>query len=160
MRKLARTLTLLSALPLGAVAAHADTLMDNFVATNTPFGTITATLPASPTPTSFTATSFEIPSGPVIVDGDTVMVNVDFFTLAAGGGAQGGGVRIDGPQLFSGPTSSPTFLLGTFPLGGFDLTISQAAAVPEPSSLALLGTGFLGICAVLRRKLISTRPNA
>lgn len=31
--------------------------------------------------------------------------------------------------------------------------ISGVSAVPEPSSLALLGSGFLGVAATLRRKL-------
>jgi hypothetical protein len=51
----------------------------------------------------------------------------------------------------------------TFPSGGvytvtsstsgLDFGLSQHASVPEPSSLMLLGTGVLGLCGVLRRKL-------
>jgi hypothetical protein len=72
--------------------------------------------------------------------------------------------EIDSPTytaLFNGPTSSPTFKTGVF-TGQDDnnqdpitVTISSAAA-PEPSSLALLGTGVLSLAGFVRRKLIPT----
>lgn len=161
MRNLARTLALLSVIPaFSAAVAHADT-MYNFTASITPYGPITATLPASPTPSSFTTTSFELLSVPVVVDGDTFSETVDFFTSAAGGGASGGEIRVDGDQLFTGSTSTPTFRLGTFTVGDFSVTISSApSAVPEPSSLALLATGALGVVGVFRRKLSCSEHNA
>jgi hypothetical protein len=162
MRNLARNVGVLLALPiLSAAVVRADTLAYKFLATGTPYGEITATMPASPTPASFTATSFELSSIPVVVDGDPVTENIDFYTSAAGGGAAGAGVHVDGDQLFTGLTSSPTFKLGTFTVGGFDLTISQAAsAVPEPASLFLFGTGALIAYGVFKRKLDSASPDA
>ena len=75
----------------------------------------------------------------------------------------GGGIGIDagsvlryfadGPQLFAGTTAAPTLLAGTYalaPTSGYSastLTItSVAAAVPEPSSWALMigGLGLVG----------------
>ncbi|MEO8736144.1 MAG: PEP-CTERM sorting domain-containing protein [Edaphobacter sp.] len=155
MRSLARTVVVSLAIPAMCAVAHASTLMYDFTATGTPYGNVSLSLPASPIPASFTATSFELASVPLTVDGDMATENIDFYTLAVGGGAGGGGTRVDGSQLFTGPTSSPTFLTGTFPIGGFSLTISNPtpSAVPEPSSLILLGTGLLGAVGILTKKL-------
>jgi len=81
----------------------------------------------------------------------------------------------DGPQLFVGDYVPPfrdlhgyydggAFILGTYTLqetlgdhlGTGTLVISDAPAsiTPEPSSFLLLGSGLLGACGVLRRKLI------
>jgi hypothetical protein len=133
--------------------ADADTLTYNFVTSNTPYGIITTSLPASPTPLSSTSDSFQI-DVPLIVDGDPMTLPVDFFDAAAGGGAEGDGMRFTGPVLFSGLTTSPTFLTGTFGFGDFTLTIYPAPAlttVPEPATLVLFGTGIL-ICYWLARK--------
>ena len=60
--------------------------------------------------------------------------------------------------IFTGPLNAPIFTLGgpySFTDGDddpFTLTISAAAATPEPSSLMLLGTGALGVAGTLRRK--------
>jgi hypothetical protein len=151
MRKIARTFALLFAALVVGTAARADTLTYNFIASNTPEGIVSTSLPASPTPLSFTTGSFQI-TVPLIVDGDPLTIPVDFYTAASGGGAGGQGVRVEGPTLFTGLTSSPTFLTGTFAFGDFNLTISpQPSAVPEPSSLFLFGSGAL-LSGLLIRK--------
>jgi hypothetical protein len=106
--------------------------------------------------------------------------DIRFFTPANGGGfficlgplPCGNGVFPNGlgtgppfTQLYSGPNSAPTLLTGayTFQMGvavnsigdsaGND-TLLASAAVPEPSSLMLVGTGALGLLGIIRRRLL------
>ncbi len=155
MRHLVRTVAIAFGIfMIGSSPADADPLIYNFITNNTPYGIITTSLPASPSPLSWTSDSFQI-DVPLIVDGDSMTLSVDFFDAAAGGGAEGDGMRFMGPVLFSGPATNPTFMTGTFGFGDFTLTISPApvlTGIPEPATLVLFGTGVLVCYWVARRR--------
>jgi PEP-CTERM motif len=155
MRRLVRSFLLLAFAIAATTIARADSLIGNFVTNNTPYGTISTQLPASPTSSVFTPTYFEL-TATLIVDGDSMTIPVDFYTLADGGGAGGGSMRFEGPQLFTGSTANPTFVTGTLPVGDFSVTITPSesatsTAIPEPASLLLFATGITGLSRVWRR---------
>ncbi len=70
-----------------------------------------------------------------------------------------------GQVLFSGPTSAPTFLLGTYNLlnnsnnnAAVQLVIAEAAAaVPEPATWAMMIAGFGLVGGAMRRTSMRTR---
>lgn len=141
---------------------------------------------------SYTA-HFQIDANPTVVDPDEFgfvvqnvignfpstsvgyAADVSFFTADNLGGLEiddpyGDSPRAvvvsDGPQLFTGSTSNPTFTLGTFDLaeymgdGTYTLVISNvAAAVPEPSTwaLAILGFGAIGVAMRRSSRNVSVR---
>ncbi len=162
MRPLVRTAAIAFGIfMVGSCTAVADPLLYNFVTSDTPYGIITTSLPASPNPLSSTSDSFRI-DVPLIVDGDPMTLPVDFFDAAGGGGAGGEGMRFTGPVLFSGLTTNPAFITGIFIFGDFTLMISPAPAVtsvPEPATLVLFGTGVL-VCYWLARKRFTSPSRA
>ena len=96
--------------------------------------------------------------------GDDCVVELTYFTLAAGGGLAvadpAGTVLFSafGEQLFTGSTARPEFRLGDFVFdtdrngGAIDGRLSVAEAVPEPAGWALMITGFGLTGAVARRR--------
>ncbi len=154
-----------------ALVAHADTFTLTGDAT-----TISFSLPSTIVPYLHNdyADSFVIDDVPVTVNG---VVHSGDYIIFQGSENYGGlwmqelGSEFDifsqgGPQLFSGPVSQPTFLLGTFSLANrsvwaqyqqdFSLTIAPDTApttmTPEPGGLLLLGSGLMMGLAVLSRQ--------
>jgi hypothetical protein len=147
-----------------------------------------ASTPASATIINFTVTGDDTASwsiddtvAPSFVDADTFVYSADmtvngtptgivgitFYDDAFSGGIYGGGFGFLSPQLFSRPTSSPTFLLGTFNAIGFPddsrsytVTISAEGGVPEPSTWAMMLVGFGGIGYSMRARRRKMLPQA
>jgi hypothetical protein len=109
---------------------------------------VSFSLDDSAAPSSFDADSFSY-SGPVLFNGSPDFFSFTFYDTAFSGGIQIGPLGVLGPQLYSGTTADPTFLLGTYALGGYTqeesymLTISDTApGVPEPATWAMMLIGF------------------
>jgi hypothetical protein len=176
MRKALFLLALLASAFTLPLAAHADTI-DDFVITGGG-NLITFSLPASPPgnlrtcPTGIitsclpgSETDFSV-STLVTFDGVTTLESIDFPTGRFGGGLSLTQLRLFGNgELFTPDAANPTFLIGSFnlsainpsgnpPIIAYDLTITPktSAATPEPSSLALLATGALGLIAFTARR--------
>jgi hypothetical protein len=127
------------------------------------------------TPSQYTAVSFDVPvSGfNYKVNDSSVSVTPSEITFYASG--DGGGLAVNFPtaefifsgnQIFSGPTSAPSFSPGSFPTTGWtfldsnnvDFGTGPAVTVtPEPSLWPLLFLGGLSLAAVRIRKGIQVR---
>lgn len=110
---------------------------------------VTFSIDDSVAPQYFDADSFAY-STDVDLNGVSGVLNLTFYDLAFSGGIQiGPSLGVIGPQLYSGTTADPTFLLGTYALGGYTteesyfLTISDTPpGVPEPATWAMMLLGF------------------
>ncbi len=148
-------------------------------------------LPLNPTPTvEYTGHWFSILSVPVAVPGaGKTLANLTFLEDGSGGGFVGAGFNFSGPQFYSGPESSPTFLLGSYEFSTStmlltitdNVTVKELAADPPPvvvpdpplpdppdppviaapelSTWAMLLLGFLGLGYVSYRKTRTSVSN-
>lgn len=132
--------------------------------------TIVYDLPQQPTPTFIFQNQFDVFHQTIFINGVTYLdVGLDFFLLAGGGGIEtdglpaGIGYNEIGPQVFTGPLTAPTFVDGLYQLSpppagnpvNATLTITTTdvpANIPEPGSLALLGSGLLATCLTWLRR--------
>ncbi|WP_232366617.1 PEPxxWA-CTERM sorting domain-containing protein [Alteripontixanthobacter muriae] len=139
-----------------ATPASAAELVFNFSAEN-PANSISFVLDDTVAPDAFIPNQFAYAAVPVTTSSGLVTGQIDFYnfgspTLAGFNFASGGSfVDYVGSALFTGPTSAPQFILGSFALSGTGgtgtLTIGEVGgAVPEPTTWAmmLLGFGFVG----------------
>lgn len=124
-------------------------------------------LEATPVPDDFfTGNSFTVWNVAGAFPGaSTAVTDLTFFNAAHRGGMSiydfNAGVSLlstDGPQIYTGTESTPTFSLGSFALteyqgaGQYILTVSEVGAVPEPASVALLLGGLAAVAVVRRLK--------
>lgn len=83
--------------------------------------------------------------------GEGLIYAIDISGTGLTTGLGPGFFQFGGPQLYTGLTSDPQFVLGPHSLGGGfstvhdTLTISEVAAVPEPSTWAMMILGFCGL---------------
>ena len=168
----------MAGLLLAPLAAHADTLQYTYLQTG---GTdnFSFQLPSSPSIVG-NSTTFQPPAlNTLVINGQSVVPGYGFTTFYVDSGTFLGGFVLDagldeytltGQQLFSGPATSPTLLTGMFDLnvthvlvrtssmqeaGVLTVTdLTSPVVTPEPSSLALLGTGILTVLGIGRRRLV------
>ena len=157
-----------------ASCAHADTLFS--YTGSSPTGitdTLTFQAPTTPTPVVLSASSFLLPSVSGTFDQYTFTPGVEFGTSSDRVNGDGNNVVqpiliLNGPQLWTGPVTDPTFVDGSYAFTGNFLihellttpdlsytstgTLTVSTVTPEPSSFALLGTGLLGVAGVVKRR--------
>jgi hypothetical protein len=173
MRKIVFPLVLLASAFVLPSTAHADAI-DDFVLTGVGNSNIiTVSLPASPPGNEMTCppispsclpgseTAFYL-SAPVTTNGVTSVENLIFPTFRFEGGLYVGATRFFGSQLFTPDAATPTFVPGTYDLlsfgsgptlpYGLTITPETTAPTPEPSTLALFGTGLAGLIEFARTR--------
>ena len=145
-------------LPFATVGAKADvyqfTVVNSFVNAGVPgTNTVTFDLPESPVPSVSSSTIFAIKDVTVVLNGKTFSTSDEILFAPASGNSEFLG-DTDGlfsnisttGAFFSGTTGDPNSKLGTYGSAGDSLTITDiTAAVPEPSTWAMMILDFCGI---------------
>jgi hypothetical protein len=118
------------------------------------------TVNTKPVPDVVFPDGFLIRNVNVTLNGLSQLRDVGFARDLSAGGLiiSGTNLNLAGPQLFSGPSMSPTLLSGNFTLTGlnnptrtFSLSVTPVeTAVPEPQSWLLMALGFGLIGGALR----------
>jgi hypothetical protein len=167
----------LATTPLAAVAQNitfsgSGTVVEPFAGLATGAFGFSFTLPQSPTPAFSSSAGFRLDgvTGAFTQVGATTSLTGSLFFLTAafdggfefyGTGPGASVFNVDGPQLFSGTTAAPMFVLGsgtptrnsgTVRTTVSSYTIAAVSTVPEPGTWALLGTGLLAVGGVAARR--------
>jgi hypothetical protein len=132
-----------------------------YVFTVTGPNTASFTLNSSPTPDATGTGFFTVQNVPGTYNGTGVTFGqLTFFAsgVASGGFfASGTALNLEGPQLFTGTLTNPTFSLGTFTLDDGNFThptytlLITNGPVPEPATWAIMLLGFAAIGLSSRR---------
>ena len=126
-----------------------------------PLASFSFALPDNFSPASSSGISFTTDT--VLADGNTIFGPItyfDHFTFYTFGGFDSDFDVYEGPVVFSGPTSAPTFINGTYLMDNFieDGTLvirggaSATPSVPEPATWAIMTLGFSAVGAAMRRR--------
>ena len=155
---------------LVVVAAATPAEAATYLFTLTGPATASFSLDSSPTPTFTDASQglFALANVDGTLNGSPATFTLQFFLTAPNGGGFDAidpptTVSLNGPQLFTGALTSPTFTLGTFdlsptafntpPAGPYSLSIREASgSVPEPASWAMMLGGFGLVGGVMRSR--------
>jgi hypothetical protein len=156
---------ILTATALVLATNHAQAGAAQLLYTLTGDTNVSFTLDAEPVPDAVYPDGFLIRNVDVTLNGIDQIRDVGFVRELSSGGfiLLGTNLNLTGPQLFSGPFTSPTLLAGNFDLAGFNdptriypLSVALVtAAVPEPQTWLLMVLGFGLAGAALRTYRIS-----
>jgi hypothetical protein len=171
---LAATAAMLSFSTVGAKAdIYQFTVVDAFVNSGVPgTNTVTFDITQSPVPAVSSPTIFGVKNVAVVLNGKSFDTSDEILFAPASGNSEFigdtdslfsntlGNILATG-AYFTGTTAAPTFKLGTYGTSGDSLTITDiTAAVPEPSTWAMMILGFCGIGFMAYRRRNGLSPNA
>jgi hypothetical protein len=158
-------LAVIALMGMVAPAANAATYLFSLDYTNSASADFSFELDSSPSVTVYDAYTFYV-TNVLNTSANNPFPVLAFYTGVVAGGLAAATDPDNGiiyfsygsEQLFTGPLASPTFLTGSFTLTDYNSgvevgTLEISAAVPEPSTWAMMLLGFAGIgYLTLRRR--------